>query len=125
MKQIVLVGDIFNFNESLVFVLRLAGFEVRQVRNVEEAINLDEIHRCIKGGFDMLVLKNSDFIEMWPRYSELLIELLQKTKVLRIVNIDVTNEDNADLDYLNPSGRISVCNATDIATEIKRFFDRY
>lgn len=125
MEQIVLVGDIFNFNESLVFVLRLAGFEVRQVRNIEEAINLDEIHRCLKGGFDMLVLKNSDFIEMWPRFSGLLIELMYKTKVLRIVNIDVTNQANEDLDYLNPSGTISVCNATDITSEIKRIFGRY
>ena len=124
MERIVLVGNIFNFNESLTFVLQLVGFEVRQVKDVEEAINFNEIHRCLKGGFDLLVIKNSEFVNRWPSFSEILTALMQKTKVLRIVKGVVANQDRAALSYLDPAGKISVYNATDIVVEIKRIFAR-
>lgn len=124
MERILLVGSTGILNENIAFVLQLAGFEVSLVGNIEEAINLNDIHRRFTSNFDMLVILSAEISDITQRGCAFLSNLPRKLKILiaeRDTNLPSTPDS---FDNLYRAEDIYFCNTTNITVEAKKIFGR-
>lgn len=124
MERILLVGSRDTLNENFIFVLQLAGFEVSLVRNIEEAINLNDIHRYFTSSFDMVVILGTELLRMTRNGYDFLKKLPRQVKILIADRAGDLPPDRDAFDNLYRAEGIYFCDTTNITLEAKKIFGR-
>jgi CheY-like chemotaxis protein len=106
MKKILLVGDKAFFNDHISFLLKVSGFELVQVRNLEEAINMIEINRSLLLDFDLLILEESEMNDGTCEYFRFLKNMLGRIKLLLL------GYENPDLEIAQVLRAENVCHCS-------------
>ena len=124
MERILLVGSTNNLNENITFVLQLAGFEVSLVQSLEEAINLNDIHRCFTSSFDMLVISGAELLEATRKGFDFLKKIPRQVKILIAERKDDLPPHQDSFDNLYRGEDIYFCDTTNITVAAKKIFGR-
>jgi hypothetical protein len=124
MERILLVGGTSSLNENIAFVLQLAGFEVSLVQTIEEAINLNDIHRCFIAGFDMLVIASAELLDIAQKGYDFLKKIPREVKILIAERTIGSGSTRNLFDSLYQTRSIYFCDTTNITVEAKRIFGR-
>lgn len=124
MERILLVGSTDTLRENISFVLQLAGFEVSFVKSLEEAINLNDLHRCFTSTFDMLVILGAELLNVTRNSHGLLKKTLCQVKILIAERQDDLSPHQGCFDNLYGAEDIYFCDTTNITVAAKMIFGR-
>lgn len=124
MERILLVGSTITLNENMCFVLQLAGFEVILVQSLEEAINLNDIHRRFTSSFDMLVISGAELLDTTQKGFDFLKTIPHQVKILIAERKEDLPPQQGTFDNLDRAENIYFCNTTNITVAAKKIFGR-
>lgn len=124
MERILLVESADALSENISFVLQLAGFEVSLVRNLEEAINLNDIHRHFTSTFDMLVISGAELLNATRKGYDFLGNIPRRVKILIADRNTYPPPKRDSFDNLYRAEDIYFCDTTNISLEAKKIFGR-
>lgn len=122
MPRILFVSRPQSFNENIRFLLGLVGFEVTQVRNVEEAINLVEINESFCSTFHLLLVPMATLSQRGRRCNELIMQLTHKIKTMMIVRADEIERFRTEFPEFFGSEELLITSVDNTLDEVKKYF---
>jgi len=124
MARILFVGRILRPDERIRFLLGLAGFELVQVRNIEEAINLIEINESFDLVFNLLLVSMATLLNNHRRYTDLLTRTAKKIPIMVVVTAEEMGRLRVEFEEIFTSQGMVVVSEEKVLSEIQGFFTR-